>query len=207
MGTIQIKKVERTVTTGKTGETRQKVKKTYGKIIYRGTLNLADMAEHIMKHGTVYTEDVVLGVVTKMKSCMQEMLADVYKVKLDGIGTLYPKVTSKGVAEAKDFSEIADSLMIRNVPIFGVSRDSAQSHRNFIEKQGLKIKLLTDKDHELMEKVGAWGMKKMYGKDVEGVIRSTFIVGKDGTVEAAWHAVKVKGHVESVEQKLKSLLK
>ena len=104
MGTIQIKKVERTVTTGKTGETRQKVKKTYGKIIYRGTLNLADMAEHIMKHGTVYTEDVVIGVITKMKSCMQEMLADGYKVKLDGIGTLYPKVTSKGVAEAKDFS-------------------------------------------------------------------------------------------------------
>jgi len=104
MGTIQIKKVERTVTTGKTGETRQKVKKTYGKIIYRGTLNLADMAEHIMKHGTVYTEDVVVGVITKMKSCMQEMLADGYKVKLDGIGTLYPKATSKGVADAKDFS-------------------------------------------------------------------------------------------------------
>ena len=104
MGTIQIKKVERTVTTGKTGETRQKVQKTYGKIIYRGTLNLADMAEHIMKHGTVYTEDVVIGVITQMKNCIQEMLADGYKVKLDGIGTLYPKVTSKGVADAKDFS-------------------------------------------------------------------------------------------------------
>ena len=104
MGTIQIKKIGRTVTTGKTGETRQKVQKTYGKIIYRGTLNLADMAEHIMKHGTVYTEDVVIGVITKMKTCMQEMLADGYKVKLDGIGTLYPKVTSKGVADAKDFS-------------------------------------------------------------------------------------------------------
>ena len=104
MGTIQIKKVERTVTTGKTGETRQKAKKTYGKIIYRGTLNLADLAEHIMKHGTVYTEDVVIGVMTKMKTCMQELLAEGYKVKLDGIGTLYPKVTSKGVADAKDFS-------------------------------------------------------------------------------------------------------
>ena len=62
MGTIQIKKVAKTVTTGKQGETRQKVKKTYGKIIYRGTLSLNDMAEHIMKHGTVYTEDVVIGV-------------------------------------------------------------------------------------------------------------------------------------------------
>ena len=120
----------------------------------------------------------------------------------------YPKDNTSGcTTEAKDFSEIADSLMIRNVPIFGVSRDSAQSHRNFIEKHGLKIKLLTDNDHELMEKVGAWGMKKMYGKDVEGVIRSTFIVGKDGTVEAVWHAVKVKGHVEVVNDKVKSLLK
>ena len=104
MGTIQIKKVERTVTTGKTGETRQKVQKTYGKIIYRGTLNLADMAEHIMKHGTVYTEDVVIGVITKLKNCMQEMLADGYKVKLDGIGTLYPVLSSEGVADAKDYS-------------------------------------------------------------------------------------------------------
>ena len=120
----------------------------------------------------------------------------------------YPKDNTSGcTTEAKDFSEIADKLMIRNVPIFGVSRDSAQSHKNFIEKQGLKIKLLTDKDHELMAKVGAWGMKKMYGKDVEGVIRSTFIVGKDGNVEAVWHAVKVKGHVEIVNDKVKSLLK
>ena len=120
----------------------------------------------------------------------------------------YPKDSTSGcTTEAKDFSEIADKLMIRNVPIFGVSRDSAQSHRNFIEKQGLKIKLLTDKDHELMAKVGAWGMKKMYGKDVEGVIRSTFIVGKDGKVEAVWNGVKVNGHVEKVYDTVKSLLK
>ena len=87
MGTIEIKKVERKVTVGKKGEQRQQVKKTYGKIIYRGTLRLTDMAEHIMKHGSIYTEDVVIGVITKLKSCMQEMLADGYKVKLDGIGT------------------------------------------------------------------------------------------------------------------------
>ncbi len=104
MGTIEIKKVERKVTVGKKGEQRQQVKKTYGKIIYRGTLRLTDMAKHIMKHGSIYTEDVVIGVITKLKSCMQEMLADGYKVKLDGIGTLYPVLTSKGVADAKDFS-------------------------------------------------------------------------------------------------------
>ena len=104
MGTIEIKKVERKVIVGKKGEQRQQVQKTYGKIIYRGTLSLSDMAEHIMKHGSVYTEDVVIGVITKLKTCMQEMLADGYKVKLDGIGTLYPVLSSKGVDKAKDFS-------------------------------------------------------------------------------------------------------
>ena len=104
MGTIEIKKVERKVIVGKKGEPRQQVQKTYGKIIYRGTLSLADMAEHIMKHGSVYTEDVVIGVITKLKTCMQEMLANGYKVKLDGIGTLYPVLSSKGVENAKDFS-------------------------------------------------------------------------------------------------------
>ena len=104
MGTIQIKKIARKVTIGKIGQERQKVEKTYGKIIYRGTLKMADMVEHIAKHGTVYTEDVVIGVITKLKNCIQEMLADGYKVKLDGIGTLYPVLTSEGVDDAKDFS-------------------------------------------------------------------------------------------------------
>ena len=104
MGTIQIKKYERKVLVGKKNEERQQVQKTYGKIIYRGTLSLNDMAEHIMKHGSVYTEDVVIGVITKLKTCLQEMLADGYKVKLDGIGTLYPTLTSEGVEDAKDYS-------------------------------------------------------------------------------------------------------
>ena len=68
MGTIQIKKVEKKVVTGKVGEDRQKVKKTYGKIIYRGTLGLADMAEHIMKHGTVYTEAITMSSSVTLKA-------------------------------------------------------------------------------------------------------------------------------------------
>ena len=137
MGTIQIKKVEKTVTTGKMGENRQKVKKTYGKIIYRGTLSLNDMAEHIMKHGTVYTEDVVIGVITKLKTCIQEMLSDGYKVKLDGIGTLYPVLTSEGVADAKDYSAQ------ENVTRVGVSFLADQSKKSQYKasamKQGTKL--------------------------------------------------------------------
>ena len=137
MGTIQIKKVEKTVVTGKQGEARQKVKKTYGKIIYRGTLSLNDMAEHIMKHGTVYTEDVVIGVITKLKSCMQEMLADGYKVKLDGIGTLYPVLTSEGVTDASKYSAQ------ENVTRVGVSFLADQSKKSQVKasamKQGTKL--------------------------------------------------------------------
>ena len=132
MGTIQIKKIEKTVTTGKKGEERQKVKKTYGKIIYRGTLSLNDMAEHIMKHGTVYTEDVVIGVITKLKTCMQEMLADGYKVKLDGIGTLYPVLTSEGVTDAKDFSAQ------ENVTRVGVAFLADQSKKSQYKASAMK---------------------------------------------------------------------
>ena len=132
MGTIQIKKVEKTVTTGKQGEERQKVKKTYGKIIYRGTLSLYDMAEHIMKHGTVYTEDVVIGVITKLKTCMQEMLADGYKVKLDGIGTLYPVTTSSGVADAKDFNAQ------ENITRVGVAFLADQSKKSIYKASAMK---------------------------------------------------------------------
>ena len=145
MGTIQIKKVEKTVTTGKQGEERQKVKKTYGKIIYRGTLSLTDMAEHIMKHGTVYTEDVVIGVITKLKNCMQEMLADGYKVKLDGIGTLYPVTTSEGVDDAKDFSAQ------ENITRIGIAFLADQSKKSLYKASAMKneTKLSTSLYEEL----------------------------------------------------------
>ena len=132
MGTIEIKKVERKVTVGKKGEQRQQVKKTYGKIIYRGTLRLTDMAEHIMKHGSIYTEDVVIGVITKLKSCMQEMLADGYKVKLDGIGTLYPVLTSKGVADAKDF------IASENVTRLGIAFLADQSKKSAYKASAMR---------------------------------------------------------------------
>ena len=137
MGTIQIKKYERKVLVGKKNEQRQQVMKTYGKIIYRGTLSLADMAEHIMKHGTVYTEDVVIGVITKLKSCMQEMLADGYKVKLDGIGTLYPTLTSEGVADAKDYS--AQENITRVGIAFLADQSKKSQYKAAAMKQGVSL--------------------------------------------------------------------
>ena len=147
MGTIQIKKIARKVTVGKMGQERQKVEKTYGKIIYRGTLRLTDMAEHIVKHGSIYTEDVVVGVITKLKLCMQEMLADGYKVKLDGIGTLYPVLTSQGVDDAKDFSAQD------NITRVGVAFLADQSKKSIYKASAMRdnTSLSTKVYHELVE--------------------------------------------------------
>ena len=132
MGEIQIQKVQRTVQVKDVDNKRKKVQKTYGKIIYRGTLSLNDMAEHIMKHGSVYTEDVVIGVITKLKTCLQEMLADGYKVKLDGIGTLYPVCTSEGVADAKDYSAS------ENVTRVGISFLADQSKKSLFKARAMR---------------------------------------------------------------------
>ena len=117
----------------------------------------------------------------------------------------YPKDSSSGCTEeALGFNEVYTKLMIRNVPVIGVSADSAESHRRFMDKNGLKFKLLTDKDHTLMTEVGAWGKKT---GDSEGIIRSTFVIGKDGKIEACWHKVDVKGHADAVYAAVKSLMK
>ena len=111
----------------------------------------------------------------------------------------YPKDNTPGCTrEAEEFSASIAQFMLRNIPVIGVSKDSSESHRKFIDGHQLKVKLLSDTDHELMEKVGAWGTKVSYGKETVGTIRSTFIVGKDGRVEAIWRNVKVAGHVDKV---------
>lgn len=128
---------------------------------------------------------------------------------LDGIRYViyfYPKDGTSGCTqEALDFNERYAKFMMMNVPIFGVSPDSSAAHKKFREKNSLKLKLLSDTEHVLLEKAGVWGKKKLYGKEYYGVIRSTFIVGKDGMIEAAWANVKVPGHVNEVNDKIKSL--
>ena len=121
---------------------------------------------------------------------------------------VYPKDNTPGCTkEAEEFSGLYGSFMMRNIPVIGVSKDSVKSHRNFIDSKNLKIKLLSDPDHTLMEQVGAWGTKISYGKETVGTIRSTFIVGKDGKVEAAWHNVKAAGHAQKVHDRAMSLVK
>ncbi|MDR1404245.1 MAG: peroxiredoxin [Candidatus Methanoplasma sp.] len=120
----------------------------------------------------------------------------------------YSKDGSPGCTEeAVDFSALYPKFMLRNIPVIGISKDSAASHSKFREKNSLKIKLLSDSEHDLMEKTDVWRDKIMYGRSVKGTVRSTFIVGRDGTVEAAWKGIKVSGHAEKVLEKAISLVK
>ena len=100
--------------------------------------------------------------------------------------------------EAVDFTTLYANFAMRNVLVFGVSGDSVASHRKFKDKHGLKEKLLSDPDHEFAKACGAYGEKKNYGKIVQGTIRSTFLIGKDGKIEEAWMNVKATGHAARV---------
>ena len=118
----------------------------------------------------------------------------------------YPKDNTGGcTTEAKEFTAASPRFAELGMEVIGVSRDPTTTHQNFKRKQELTIRLLTDADHALMEKVGAWGLKTNYGKTFEGVKRTTFIIGKDGNVEAVWNNVKVAGHVAKVLEKASSL--
>ena len=92
-----------------------------------------------------------------------------------------------------------------NAEIIGVSPDSCTSHQKFIVKHSLMVTLLSDENKGMLEKYGVWQLKKMYGKDYYGVVRTTFLIDPDGKIRHIWKSVKVKGHIEDVKSKLKEL--
>jgi len=118
----------------------------------------------------------------------------------------YPKDDTPGcTTEACDFTSGLKAFEKLNATVLGVSADSPESHRKFIAKYKLKITLLSDSDRKVMAKYGAFGIKKMYGKEVEGVIRSTFIIDPGGKIAHVWYGVKATGHVDKVQEKLAEL--
>ncbi len=119
---------------------------------------------------------------------------------------VYPRDNTLGcTTEAKEFTELLKEFEKLGFQVVGVSKDSVESHRRFKEKHGLKVKLLSDPNAELIKALGAWGRKKSYGKEYEGVIRSTFILNPDG--EIVWRKVKVraKGHAGKVLEEARRL--
>ena len=118
----------------------------------------------------------------------------------------YPKDNTPGCStQACDFTEAMPEFDKLDVLILGVSPDSPQKHRNFIEKKKLKITLLADEEKELCNTFGVWQLKKFMGKEYMGVVRSTFIIDPSGEIVAKWEKVRVKNHSEDVKEKLVEL--
>jgi peroxiredoxin Q/BCP len=118
----------------------------------------------------------------------------------------YPKDSTPGcTTEACDFTAGLKGFEKLDAVVLGCSADSRESHLKFIAKYTLKIDLLSDVDHAVMESYGAWGAKSMYGKTFQGIIRSTVLIDPTGKVAHHWAKVKSAGHAEQVRAKLESL--
>jgi thioredoxin-dependent peroxiredoxin len=118
----------------------------------------------------------------------------------------YPRDDTPGcTVEACEFTAAMPQFRDLDALVFGCSADSAQAHGKFIQKYKLGISLLTDADRSVMKTYGAFGKKLMYGKPVEGVIRSTVLIAPDGSVAHHWATVKAAGHAEQVRAKLLEL--
>jgi thioredoxin-dependent peroxiredoxin len=118
----------------------------------------------------------------------------------------YPRDSTPGCTrEAQDFTRAASKLYGLGAAIVGISKDSIKSHCNFRDKAGIEFPLLSDTGLTATKAYGAWGTKSMYGKAVEGTIRSTFLVSPDGKIAKVWSGVKVEGHVDRVLEALRVL--
>ena len=115
----------------------------------------------------------------------------------------YPAAMTPGCTkQACDFTDSLESLRGAGYEVLGISPDRPEKLSKFRERDALSITLLSDADKTVMKQWGAFGEKKLYGKTVEGVIRSTVVVDEDGTVSHAWYNVKATGHVAKLRRDL-----
>jgi len=118
----------------------------------------------------------------------------------------YPKDATPGcTTEACDFRDNWARVQAAGAKVYGISKDSVASHQKFITNQKLPFPLLSDPDKALLTPLGAFGKKVMYGKEVEGIIRSTFLIDPKGVIRHVWPKVSVKGHVQEVMDVLEKL--
>lgn len=118
----------------------------------------------------------------------------------------YPKDNTPGCTqEACDFRDNWSRVEALGAQVYGISKDSVKSHQGFVAKQNLPFRLLSDPELVLLKALGAFGRKVMYGKEMEGIIRSTFLVDPKGVIRKAWPKVSVKGHVQAVLETLEAL--
>ena len=115
----------------------------------------------------------------------------------------YPKAFTPGcTTESCDFRDRHEPFYRAGYEILGISPDPVERLASFRAEHGLPFPLLSDEDHSMAQAYGAWGTKKNYGREYEGIIRSTFALDADGVVEQAWYNVRAKGHAERVAREL-----
>ncbi len=118
----------------------------------------------------------------------------------------YPKDNTPGcTTEACDFRDNMERITSLGVSVFGVSPDSVKSHDKFVENKNLNFTLIADSDKHICELYNIYGEKKLYGKTFLGVTRTTYIINPEGEIAYVFDKVKVKGHVDSVIEKLQEL--
>ena len=116
----------------------------------------------------------------------------------------YPKDATPGcTTQGVDFRDAYKKFQALDTEIFGISRDTLKSHENFKAKFTFPFELLSDEEEKACELFGVIKMKNMYGKQVRGIERSTFVIDPDGKLIQAWRGVKVEGHVQEVLQFIK----
>ena len=118
----------------------------------------------------------------------------------------YPKDNTPGcTTESQEFGASHGTFAAANALVFGISRDSLRSHEGFKAKLGFPFELIADPDEAVCAMFGVMKMKNMYGKQVRGIERSTFLIDATGKVAREWRGVKVPGHVQEVLEAVKSL--
>jgi peroxiredoxin Q/BCP len=118
----------------------------------------------------------------------------------------YPKDSTPGcTTEAQQFRDLHDRFVAVNAVILGISRDSVKSHENFKAKQALPFELGSDADETVCNLFAVMKMKNMYGKQVRGIERSTFVIDRHGVLRREWRGVKVPGHAQDVLDFVSSL--
>ena len=117
----------------------------------------------------------------------------------------YPKDDTPGcTVEAKQFTELASEFDRLDTMVIGVSKDSCESHQNFIEKYSLNLQLIADVEGEVCEKYGVWQEKEKNGVKKMGIVRSTFLIKKDGSLDSVEYGVAAEGHAAAVLEQVKS---
>lgn len=118
----------------------------------------------------------------------------------------YPKDDTPGcTTESQQFSDLYEQFKALNCEVVGISRDSIKSHENFREKLGLPFDLLSDSNETVCSRFEVMKLKNMYGKQVRGIERSTFVIDEQGKLIREWRGVKVPGHVDEVLSFIKTL--